>query len=223
MKSLSQFKASSHWIFVADTGASEVSIPKESTMERTFTSVNDEVLIQAMKAARRKLVYVAPGITARVAQALVQQCKEHNTVSGIVILDIDPEVYRLGYGEIAGLEQLQQCADNSGFVVRHQPGVRIGLLISDENILIYSPTPLLIEAGSQQPEKPNAIVLKDISLAQIECACGSADASLQASSEIGITPVEDTSAIPAEPSSPMITVLAALAFRKHRCENTPLT
>jgi hypothetical protein len=31
------------------------------------------------------------------------------------------------------------------------------------------------------------------------------------------------SAIPAEPSSPMITVLAALAFRKHRCENTPLT
>jgi len=30
-------------------------------------------------------------------------------------------------------------------------------------------------------------------------------------------------AIPAEPSSPMITVLAALAFRKHRCENTPLT
>ena len=29
------------------------------------------------------------------------------------------------------------------------------------------------------------------------------------------------SAIPAEPSSPMITVSAALAFRKHRCENTP--
>jgi len=29
------------------------------------------------------------------------------------------------------------------------------------------------------------------------------------------------SAIPVEPSSPVITVLAALAFRKHRCENTP--
>jgi hypothetical protein len=28
-------------------------------------------------------------------------------------------------------------------------------------------------------------------------------------------------AIPAEPSSPMITVSAALAFRTHRCENTP--
>ena len=28
-------------------------------------------------------------------------------------------------------------------------------------------------------------------------------------------------AIPAEPSSPVITALAALAFRKHQCENTP--
>jgi hypothetical protein len=33
--------------------------------------------------------------------------------------------------------------------------------------------------------------------------------------------VPATTAIPAEPSSPVITVLAALAFRKHRCENTP--
>ena len=34
--------------------------------------------------------------------------------------------------------------------------------------------------------------------------------------------IEDKlSAIPAEPPSPMITVSAALAFRKQRCENTP--
>jgi hypothetical protein len=38
-----------------------------------------------------------------------------------------------------------------------------------------------------------------------------------------VTALRLASAIPAEPSSPMITVLAALAFRKHRCENTPLT
>jgi hypothetical protein len=31
------------------------------------------------------------------------------------------------------------------------------------------------------------------------------------------------SAIPATPSSPVITGSAALAFRKHQCENTPLT
>jgi hypothetical protein len=41
--------------------------------------------------------------------------------------------------------------------------------------------------------------------------------------EAGLIEAHNFSAIPAEPSSPMITVLAALAFRKHRCENTPLT
>jgi hypothetical protein len=33
--------------------------------------------------------------------------------------------------------------------------------------------------------------------------------------------VGQASAIPAEPSSPVITGAAALAFRKYRCENTP--
>ncbi len=156
-------------------------------MERTFTIVNDEVLIQAIKAARRKLVYVAPGITGPVAQALGQQFKELGKSSVILILDINPEVYRLGYGDVTGLEQLKKYADDHGFEIRHQPGVRIGLLISDDNILIYSPTPLLIEAGSQQPEKPNAILLKEISLSQVEKACGSSDLFIQGSSEIGST------------------------------------
>jgi len=35
--------------------------------------------------------------------------------------------------------------------------VRIGVLIADDRTLIYSPTPLLIEAGSSAPERPNAI------------------------------------------------------------------
>ena len=104
-----------------------------------------------------------------------------------MILDINPEVYRLGYGDVTGLEQLKKYADDHGFEIRHQPGVRIGLLISDDNILIYSPTPLLIEAGSQQPEKPNAILLKEISLSQVEKACGSSDLFIQGSSEIGST------------------------------------
>ena len=43
------------------------------------------------------------------------------------------------------------------------------------------------------------------------------------SRDYGTGNVYEMPAIPAEPSSPMITVLAALAFRNHRCENTPLT
>ena len=32
-----------------------------------------------------------------------------------------------------------------------------------------------------------------------------------------------SSVIPGKPPSPVITVSSVLAFRKHRCENTPLT
>src|SRR6266849_5941258 len=35
--------------------------------------------------------------------------------------------------------------------------------------------------------------------------------------------VDELSVIPGKPPSPVITVSSVLAFRKHRCENTPLT
>jgi len=36
--------------------------------------------------------------------------------------------------------------------LNHNPGISIGLLIADDVTLIYNPTPLLIEAGSGQPD-----------------------------------------------------------------------
>ncbi len=42
--------------------------------------------------------------------------------------------------------------------LRCQSGVRIGLVISDDTTLVYSPVPQLIEAGSNSVEKPNAIM-----------------------------------------------------------------
>ena len=39
--------------------------------------------------------------------------------------------------------------------------------------------------------------------------------------EIGVEVCRNVPAIPAEPPSPVITRSAELAFRKHRCENTP--
>jgi hypothetical protein len=56
--------------------------------------------------------------------------------------------------------------------VLHQPGVRIGLLIIDDSTVVYSPVPLLVEAGSVQPDKPNAVVLTNSVPAAIEAACG---------------------------------------------------
>jgi hypothetical protein len=46
------------------------------------------------------------------------------------------------------------------------------LLVTDEQTVIFAPVPRLIEAGPTEADKPNAIVLRDISLPQIDHACG---------------------------------------------------
>ena len=44
-------------------------------------------------------------------------------------------------------------------LIQRQPGIRIGVIVADDVTLIYSPTPLLIEAEPATPTAPNAIRL----------------------------------------------------------------
>jgi hypothetical protein len=90
------------------------------------------------------------------------------------IIDLDPEVYRLGFGTEEGLRALQDLAGQEHFALRRQEGLRVGLLVTDQRTLVYSPTPLLIEAGSTSEEKPNAIVIsRDVEpTAALLHACG---------------------------------------------------
>jgi hypothetical protein len=128
-------------------------------MDKVFTVVNDEVLVSTIKAAKRNIVYVAPGISESVAVELGRRFAELSKLSITIILDVDSEVYRMGYGDPDGLKLIKQLSDQYSFELRHQPGIRIGVLISDELTLIYSPTPQLIEAGSKQPDKQGEIAL----------------------------------------------------------------
>ncbi|MEN9581945.1 MAG: hypothetical protein RJA70_4954, partial [Pseudomonadota bacterium] len=73
---------------------------------------------------------------------------------------IDAEVVRLGYGTEKGLEETLKAAASCNQAVCHQPGVRICVVAADETSLIFAPTPLLIEAGSLQPNRPNGIALQ---------------------------------------------------------------
>src|SRR5205814_2955202 len=71
----------------------------------------------------------------------------------------DPEVYRLGYGDEAGLKVLAAVTTELGAALRRQPGIRIGVVIADSQVVIYSPTPKLIEAGPNTEGAANAIRL----------------------------------------------------------------
>ena len=129
------------------------------TDERTFTNVDDAVLIRQIRAAQRKIVFVAPGVQKPVADALAKRLADSPHLDIAVILDIDPEVCRLGYGHIDGLTTLKSACEKRGTLLLHQPGIRIGLFIADDLTLVYSPTPLLIQGrgglhGRRRRPKP---------------------------------------------------------------------
>jgi len=132
---------------------------------RAITVANDDTLIELVQRAESRLVLLAPAVSMRVSAVVCQRWKELGRAHVNVTLDVDPEVYRLGYGEIKGLEMLEQTARELGTMLQRQPGIRIGLLIADDAMLVYSPTPLLIEASptSQDRLKPNAILLQSTS------------------------------------------------------------
>lgn len=142
-------------------------------MSETFTTVGDVELAKAISSAHERLVFVAPGVRKSVAEAITKAMNVVPKNAIHIVLDVDAEVCRLGYGDIdfKGTELLQLAAARHGLTINHHPGVRIGLLIADQTTLIYSPTPLLIDAESRQSEKPNGILLQNELPSQLANAC----------------------------------------------------
>ncbi|MHB8108636.1 MAG: hypothetical protein ACYDHW_01230 [Syntrophorhabdaceae bacterium] len=124
-----------------------------------ITNADENKLVSLINQARERVLYMAPGLTNGVAQSLTSAWFRLGLKAVTVVLDADPEICRLGYGTLEGLKTITATAGNLGSIVCQQPGVRIGLLISDEVTLIYSPTPLLIEGEASHPEHPNAVQL----------------------------------------------------------------
>ncbi len=139
-----------------------------------FTHVDEAVLVDLIEDARQRLVFVAPGLHARVADALARAMPRLPSDGIHIVLDVDAEVCRLGYGDadFTGVQRVQAAARAHGLTINHHPGVRIGLLIADETTLVYSPVPRLIEAGSHQSEKPNGFLLKTEVPPALAEACG---------------------------------------------------
>lgn len=128
-------------------------------MTTSFTSASDDQIIALVNKARRRLVVIGPAFSEAVAKALAARMEDLPALSLSLILDADPEVYRMGYGEVAALEIIRAAAAKCSFRLREQEGVRIGLVVSDDDTMIYSPVSQNIEAGSTSADKPNAILL----------------------------------------------------------------
>ncbi len=155
---------------------------------RTFTAVTDEVMVRLIKAAQERIVLIAPGISKDVADNLGLRLLE-DRLSVTVVLDADPEVFRLGLGTLDGLKAIQAHAEKQHLALQSHPGIRIGVLVSDATTLIFAPTPKLIEAGSTTPNKPNAILLGGDAAVKVARAAGAP----------GSTPQDDLAGGAAQP------------------------
>lgn len=120
-------------------------------------SLRDIELEGQISCARRRLVVIAPGLSESVAKAIIKKWHELGRDAVQVVLDPDPEVCRLGLGDLAALQLLHETAEQIRGRIHQQQGLRVGVVVTDETTTVYSPTPRLIEAGGKRGERLNAL------------------------------------------------------------------
>jgi len=133
-----------------------------SSLNRTICIANDQTLVDLIRSARKRIAAMAPAFSQTVAEAIRDQWLTLGADAVSVVVDVDPEVYRLGYGDFAALELLERTAADLGTTLNRHNGIRVGILVADETTLIYSPTPQLIEAGPREATTPNAVCLNTV-------------------------------------------------------------
>ena len=135
--------------------------------------------------AKQRLVVIAPALPLSVAEALAAWFDDLDQLDIRVIVDADAEVYRLGFGEREALNVIRDAATRNLLDLREQSGERIGVVIADENTMVFAPVSKNIEAGSNSAEQPNAIMLKGASTDDLARAAGADRSTKVAAGEIG--------------------------------------
>ena len=107
---------------------------------KTFTCVNNDMLCSIIESATKHIIYAAPSIWENVAKSLCAFCEKNENANLRIIIDADPDAFRLGFGNQAGLKLLV----DKQLEIRRATGLRIAVLVADEQAWVYSPTPQII-------------------------------------------------------------------------------
>lgn len=123
--------------------------------ENFFKQINTGSLVELISKAEYSLCYAAPGLQPAVAKAIVELAKRISPDLVQIFLDVNEDVLRMGYGEVASINLLK----DAGVQVKHMPGLRNGLVVSDELGYSYTPTALFLEKESADVEALNGMRL----------------------------------------------------------------
>lgn len=138
-----------------------------------FTTLTPQRLADEIARATQRVVLACAGVQKPVADALLSA---HARLPGAVkvVLDVAPGVARLGYGDFECIQRLH----GSGLDVRHQPGLRIGVLICDGYGWSFASAARLVEADpTADVDAFNAIALTEAQILQLCAELPSAHAS----------------------------------------------
>ena len=76
-----------------------------------FAVATDAVIARLISDARRRLVVAAPALSKEVAGAVAERCRALPPDEVALIVESDPEVYRLGLDDIEGLTVVSDAVD----------------------------------------------------------------------------------------------------------------
>lgn len=120
-----------------------------------FETLTSSDIGQLFSRAQKGVYFAAPGIQDGPAGALCALASTLGPDLIHVLIDFDERVFRMGFGSLAAVKELQAAK----IAVRSSPGLRTGLLVVDDYGYIFTPTALYLEPDERPDGALNALRL----------------------------------------------------------------
>jgi hypothetical protein len=133
--------------------------------DSVFVSMSDGKMTLLIGKASRRVVLATPAVRMETAVAMQNAASRLGRSNVVLVMDCDEEVFRLGYGDLEAVRIL--C--DGGCSVRQSSGLRVGVLVCDDEAWVFAPTALYVQAEVQSDETPNAVALRHSDVERI-CA-----------------------------------------------------
>lgn len=131
-----------------------------------FCSLDDSRIADAVRRAERRVVLCTSGFGDPVAAALIDRTGQLGRENVRVVVDGSDTAARSGYGHFDAIAQ----AHSEGVEIRKEPGLRLSVLIVDDEGYCFALPPLLVEDVAENAVAPNAVRLSPDQIAAIVAA-----------------------------------------------------
>lgn len=165
-----------------------------------FCSLDNEGIAVAIRTARRRVILCTSGFTDPVAAALVAQTRSLGRDHVRAVVDASDGAARSGYGYFDAIKQ----AYDEGVDIRKEKGLRLSVLIVDDEGWCFALPPLMIEDVAEHAVAPNAVRLASSQVKEL--ADSIVPSPVAGVSRPAVTPLSrapDAPVVPPPPTSPI--------------------